>query len=376
MKVFRIVTVLFGILLLVNSLFAGTTGKIVGQIVDSGSEESLIGVNVYLDGTSLGATTDLEGYYLILNIPPGKYTLVADYIGYQVEKRNGVSVSIDLTTTENFTLLTQTLELEEAIIVQAERPLLQKDITSSQSLVSAEEISVLPVNEIYEVIQLQAGVTTDTDGGIHIRGGRTEEINYQINGVANRDAYDNSVGVEIDNSSIQELQVISGTFNAEYGDAMSGIINVVTKEGSKTYKGSIMAFGEDYVSDNTDIFTNVNKLNPTYNIQASLSGPIPFTNDKVTFFAMARYYYSDGWLYGYDNYKPDGSVGDEKAVAMNSNERIMGQAKLAWYITPQLKLLGEILGSKRDFQDYEHEYKWNPDGNVNKFSRTYIVCSS
>jgi len=371
MKVFRIVTVLCIIFLLMSSLFAGTTGKIVGKIVDAGSEEVLIGVNVYLDGTSLGATTDLDGYYVILNVPPGKYTLVADYIGYQVQKRTGVSVSIDLTTTEDFTLSAQTLELEEVIVVEGERPLLQKDITSSQAMVSSEEISVLPVNEINEVIQLQAGVTTDADGGIHIRGGRSEEVNYQVNGVANRDAYDNSVGVEIDNSSIQELQVISGTFNAEYGDAMSGIINVVTKEGSREYEGSIMAFGEDYVSDNTDIFTNVDKLNPTYNIQGNLSGPIPFTDNKVTFYAMARYNYSDGWLYGYDKYKPDGSEGDGSAVAMNWSERIMGQAKLAWYITPQLKFLAEILGSTRDFQDYAHDYKWNPDGNVKKFSDSY-----
>lgn len=153
MKVFKILLVLCGILLLVNSLFAGTTGKIAGRIIDSGTEEILIGVNVYLEGTSLGATTDLEGYYVILNVPPGKYTLVADYIGYQVQKRTGVSVSIDLTTTEHFELSVQTLELEEVIVVEGKRPLLQKDITSSQAMVSSEEIEVLPVNEVSEVIQ-------------------------------------------------------------------------------------------------------------------------------------------------------------------------------------------------------------------------------
>jgi outer membrane receptor protein involved in Fe transport len=358
--------------LLTNSLLAGTTGKIVGRIIDSGTEEALIGVNVYLEGTSQGATTDLEGYYVILNVSPGKYTLVADYIGYQVQKRTGISVSIDLTTMENFELSAQTLELEEVIVVEGKRPLLQKDITSSQAMVSSEEIEVLPVNEIDEVIQLQAGVTKGTDGGIHIRGGRTEEISYQVNGVSITDVYDNSVGIEIDNSSIQELQVISGTFNAEYGNAMSGVINVVTKEGSKDFHGSVMAYGENYVSDKTDIFTNVDKFNPTANIQASLSGPIPFTNDKLTFFIMGRYFYTDGWLYGYDYYKPDGSIGDSSsAVAMNWNERILAQAKLAWYISPQIKLLVEGLGSKRDFQDYEHEYKRNPDGNVNKFSTSY-----
>jgi outer membrane receptor protein involved in Fe transport len=376
MKVFRIATVIFIMLLLISNLMASTTGKIVGRIIDATSEETLIGVNVYLEGTSQGATTDLDGFYVILNIPPGKYTLVADYIGYQIQKRTGVSVSIDLTTTEDFSLSVQTLELDEVIVVQGDRPLLQKDITSSQALVSSDEIEVLPVNEVYEVIQLQAGVTTDADGGIHIRGGRTEEINYQVNGVANRDAYDNSVGVEIDNSSIQELQVISGTFNAEYGDAMSGIINVVTKEGSKTYEGSIMAFGEDYVSNNTELFPNVDAFNPTVNIQGSLSGPIPFTNDQVTFFVMARYYDAEGYLYGFNNFQPDGSEGDGKAVPMNSNKRIMGQAKLAWYIVPELKFLVEALGSTREFQDYAHEWKWTPNGNVNKFADSFSGSAS
>ena len=122
----------------------------------------------------------------------------------------------------------QTLELDEAIIVEGERPLLQKDVTSSQSIVSAEEIAALPVTEMNDIIQLQAGVTKDADGYFHIRGGRTTEIGYWVNGVAVTDAYDNSNGIEVDNSSIQELQVISGTFNAEYGNAMSGIINIVT----------------------------------------------------------------------------------------------------------------------------------------------------
>ena len=108
MKFFRIVTVLI-VALLFSNLIASTTGKIVGKIIDTASEETLIGVNVYLEGTSLGATTDLDGYYVILNVPPGNYTLVADYIGYQVQKRTGVSVSIDLTTTEDFQLSVQTL---------------------------------------------------------------------------------------------------------------------------------------------------------------------------------------------------------------------------------------------------------------------------
>ena len=353
-------------------LYAGTTGKIAGRILDGNNNEPLIGVNVYLEGTSLGATTDLEGYYVILNIPPGKHTMVVEYLGYQTIKLTDVSVSIDLTTKQNFSLSEQTLELDEVIVVEGTRPLLQRDVTSSQALVSSDEIEVLPVTELVDVLQLQAGVTRGAGGEIHIRGGRSTEINYQVNGMSVTDVYDNSAGIEIDNSSVQELQVISGTFNAEYGNAMSGIINVVTKEGSRDFEGSILLYADDYVSNHDTIFTNITDYNPVanHNIQANLSGPVPFTDGKVTFFAMGRYHYSDGHLYGKREYNPDGSPGDNQFVAMNWNERYLGQLKLGYSILPTLKLNVEGLFSTSDFQDYDHEYKLNPDGNVKKFSRS------
>ncbi len=300
-------TVLF-ILLLAIGVFAGTTGKITGIVTDVRNGEPLIGVNVFIDGTNLGATTDLDGNYVILNVPPGRYTLTVQYIGYQEQKVSNVAVSIDLTSRQDFQLGEQTLELDEAIVVEGTRPLLQKDITSSQSMVSSEEIDALPVTEVTDVLQLQAGVTRDAGGGFHIRGGRSNEIAYWVNGVAVTDVYDNSSGITVDNSSIQELQVISGTFNAEYGNAMSGIVNIVTKEGSPDYHGSLNIYADDYVSTHDDIFFNVGDYSPVanYNVQGSLSGPLPFTNNKVTFFANARYNYDDGFLYGRRVFLPTG----------------------------------------------------------------------
>ena len=389
-------------------LSAGTTGKIAGRVTDANNGEGLIGVNLYMEGTAFGATTDLEGYFVILNVPPGKHLLVVQYVGYQEQRFSNLSVSIDLTTKLEVQMAEHTLELEEAIVIVGERPLLQKDVTSSQSIVSAEEIDALPVTEMNDIIQLQAGVTKDHEGKFHIRGGRTTEIGYWVNGVAVTDAYDNSNGIEVDNSSIQELQVISGTFNAEYGNAMSGIINIVTKEGSPEYRGSIMAYADDYVSNNTDIFNHIDEYNPVvnHNIQGNLSGPIPGTNNKLTFFVNGRYNYSDGWLYGEKRYNTDGSwasddtllevsntsvpgryriernngdstiyrivppmSGEEKA--QNWNKRYQGQAKFAFHITPTIKLNVEGLYSKRDYQDYDHQYKYVPDGNVTKHFESF-----
>ncbi|MBN1407306.1 MAG: TonB-dependent receptor [Calditrichaceae bacterium] len=359
--------VLLLILLASSICFSGTTGKIAGQITDKENGYPLAGANVIIEGTMLGSTTDLDGYYVILNVPPGKYTLVAQYVGYQEQKLTNVSVSIDLTSKHNFQLSEGALELEEAIVVQGERPILQRDITSSQSMVSSDDIETLPVNEISEVLQLQSGVTKGANGDFHIRGGRSTEIKYLVNGVSITDSYDNSVGLEIDNSSIQELQVISGTFNAEYGNAMSGIVNTVTKEGSQEFHGSIMSYAGDYLSTHTGIFNNVDSYNPIYNVQANLSGPVPFTAERITFFISGRYASEDGYLYGYDKYKTDGSIGSGDAVPLNWSKRYLGQAKITYNILPTIKLTAEGLFNTSDYQDYDHDLKYVPDGITNKF---------
>lgn len=362
------------VILLAAQSWAGTTGKLVGRVVDKQTGEPLIGVNVFLEGTSLGATTDLEGHYIILNIPPGKYTVVAQYVGYREVRMENVPIKIDLTTTRNFQLEEATLELDEAIVVEGRRDYIQKDITASQASGDAEEIENLPVSELDDVLQLQAGVTRDAGGGFHIRGGRSSEIAYWVNGVSITDVYDNSQGIQIDNNSVQELQVISGTFNAEYGNAMSGIVNMATKEGGKKYSGDLEVYFGDYVSDFTSYFPHIDDFNPVanHNFQGSLSGPvIPGGGEMFTFFATARYNYSDGHLYGTRYFEPTGEPGDSAVVPMDWSERFTGHAKVTFKPTGTLKFNAEILASAEDFQDYNHGFRWNPEGDVNKFSDSY-----
>ncbi|MCB0729890.1 MAG: TonB-dependent receptor [Ignavibacteriae bacterium] len=362
----------FIILITLSTLVkAGTTGKLTGQVTDERTGEPLPFVNITLEGTTIGAATDLEGKYVILNIQPGKYNVKFQYLGYQTKIMSEVNISIDLTTRIDITLAEATVEIGE-VIVQAESGGIKKDVTSSQSLVSSEEIENLPVAELNDLLELQSGVTTDKDGGFHIRGSRSEEIAYKVNGISVTDSYDKSRGIEIDNSSIQELQVISGTFNAEHGEAMSGIINTVTKEGQSDFHGDVKLYSSDYYSSNKDIFYNIDNVNPVqnYNVQASLSGPIPLTNDKIRFFVNGRYNYDDGWLYGERQYNVDGSPGDGESVAMNYSKRLIGVANLSWFASSAFKFNLEGLFSDEEFKDYNHDYKLNPDGDVTKFSKS------
>jgi len=353
-------------------LLAGTTGKLTGKVIDAKTKEALPFVNVVILGTNLGAATDIDGNYTILNIPPGKYDVKVQYIGYQAVIVEGISISIDLTTRQDFTLSESSVELE-AVVVEGRKDVLKKDVTSSQSSVSADQISALPVQEFSDLLQLQPGVSKDADGGFHIRGGRTSEIAYWVNGISITDPYDNSRGIDIDNSSVQELQVISGTFNAEYGNAMSGIVNTVTKEGGRKYHGSLNIYSSDYVSNFTSYFANIDNYDPftNYNFQGSLSGPVPFTNDKITFFGNARYNYDDGYLYGYNFYNPDGSKGNGKPVSMSWSKKWQGLANIAYQIIPGVKINTEFLYSTDKYQDYDHSFKWEPGGNPIKYSRSY-----
>ncbi len=352
-----------------SSLYAATTGKITGKITDEAAGEPLPFVNVIIVGTNFGAASDLNGEFFILNVPPGKYTLRIQSIGYQTKVINNVTVSIDLTTRVDVSLPEASIELGE-IVVEAEAGGIKKDVTSSQALVSSDKIETLPVAELDDVLQLQAGVTKGAGGEFHIRGGRAEEITYKVNGISITDSYDNSRGIEIDNTSVQELQVISGTFNAEHGNALSGIINTVTKEGGSQYHGDIKLYTADYLSDHTEIFPNTDSWNPTYNYQASLSGPVPFMGSVVKFFVNSRYNYDDGWLYGKRVFNTDGSEGDGEYVPMNWSERWMGIGNLSIFASKYFKFNLEALYSDNEYSDYNHAFKYNPDGDVNKFSKS------
>ncbi|MFZ6032162.1 MAG: TonB-dependent receptor [Melioribacter sp.] len=364
--------VLLMIISMTQVVRGGTTGKLVGKVTDKKTGEPLPLVNIILEGTTIGGATDIEGNYIILNIPPGKYSVKYQFVGYQTVIVNDVQISIDLTTVQNVEMEESAVALGD-IVVSADVYGIQKDITSSQAKVTSDEISNLPVTELNDVLQLQAGVTKGAGGEFHIRGGRSSEIAYWVNGISVTDAFDNSRGIEIDNSSVQELQVISGTFNAEYGQALSGIINVVTKEGGSKYDANVKVYSSDYLSNFTEYFTGIDKFNPVanYNFQGSLSGPIPLTNNKLTFFSNLRYVYDDGYLYGIRKFNPDGSQGDEELVPMSWSKRLIGQLNLSLWASSAIKMNAELLYSTEDFRDYNHFFKLNPDGDVNKFSDSY-----
>jgi len=372
MRTLNVALILFLIMVFAVPVTAQKFGKISGRVTDTGSGEPLPGANIVIVGTSIGAASDLEGNYAILRVPPGTYQVRADFIGYQKVLTQNVEVLTDLTTKIDFKLRIETVDLGDEVVVVAERPIIRKDLTSAEARVQSEEIKRLPVQELSDVLNLQAGVTRDKSGGIHIRGGRSSEVSYMVNGVRITDDFTRTQGIQVENESIQELQVISGTFNAEYGEALSGVINIVTKSGGNKFSGSFEGWTGDHVSNHDDLFVDIDNLDLTsdYNFQGSLSGPI--VPDKLTFFATGRRFNSGGYLNGVRAFEVEGVQevagtlipvqGDSSAFSMNSSDRWSGQGSLEWKIAGPLKLKIDALGSKEDRRKYSQDFKLNPLG--------------
>ena len=407
------ISILICLVLTIQFTFAGTTGKLSGKVTSKETGEPLIGANVMVDGTPLGAATDLDGNYFILQVPPETYSVRFTMIGYQTLVMNDVRVSMDLTTTIDGALNESVVGLEE-VVVQAERSMIQTDVTYSQANISSEEVEMLPVEEFEDVLSLQAGVVV-TGGEIHVRGGRGGEISYMVDGITVTDPYNSGIAVEIENNAIQELQFISGTFNAEYGQAMSGIVNIVTKDGDYSdYSGNISSSMGDYYISKDLLFPQVDNANwnNISDFKANIEGPI--LPGRISFFVSGRQKRNDGYLYGerifYPNsylwsdtqnmFRIDSSVGlgnnyipidslwlpayyqdslrslidtlrDQNAfdwVSMNWSKQTTYQAKVSWRVTPRIKLAYNRMYSDTKSQGYSHAYRWNPDGRPYSFN--------
>ena len=204
----------------------GQVGKINGVVKDASTNEALIGANILIEGSTIGAATNVDGYYVILNVPPGSYNLRASMVGYAPKVTQQVRISIDQTTEINFELTSSTFQTEEVVVV-ATTPIVQRDVSSSRVNLNVAEIENLPVSSLTAVIGLQAGVRS----GLEIRGGSSNQTAFLVNGVTLRDERNNSPFTGISYTAIDEVQIQTGGFNAEYGNIRSGLVNVVTKEG-------------------------------------------------------------------------------------------------------------------------------------------------
>ena len=365
-------------LFFLTGIIFGSNGKITGTVSQKTNGEPAVGVNIILVDSYLGAATDQNGRFTILNVPPGTYSLRADAIGFAPMVVQNVRVTTSQTTELNIKLEESVVKGQEVTVV-AERPLVQKDLTASQRVTTAKEIQDMPVESFLGVLTTHAGVNQSAGGALHVRGGRSNEVGYFIDGVSvSNPFFTNSLAVSVSNKALEEMKLVSGAFNAEYGNAMSGIVNVKIKDGGKKYDGSVSYYTGDYNSDDNQLFPNISNQSLTANrtLDAFASGPVlPFLGDKLTFNVSLRHSKSEGYLYGAREHKPSDFAyfppngdwyiqmsGDSSYVPMNPSESSNFLSKITWRLSPTIKISTQSILSSSQSKSYSHLYKYNPDG--------------
>jgi len=358
-------------------VFGQTTGKISGKVLDE-KGEPIIGANIVLLNTPYGAASDVNGYYYIINIPPGTYNIKASAIGYNTQIVENVKVISGLTTRVDFQLPSTVLQMQE-VIVQHTRPPVQKDLTYKLQGIDANDIQELPIKgTIRDFITKQAGVTanivtipvssqpvfgqfaTIPNDGLHFRGGRTNETLYLFDGINVTDALWGGYNLDVlGEYSLQTLDVLTGTFGPQFGEAMSAVMllnpldNVVNKYDLKTtiYSDKL---GKKSGSQNT------------YNYEFFLTGPVPVVKN-LSFLASSRVYSTDGYIYGYiypdyiDTRGMD-KTGTPKVVPMQFRDTKFYFGKLIWQPIERFKIRIGYLNSKSVQGVYNHYFKYNPYG--------------
>lgn len=325
-------------------------GKISGKVTDEATGEPLIGANIVLVNTNLGAATGVDGNYVILNVSPGTYEVRASYIGYanktikEVRVVAGVTYDLNIQLTTDFTL--------PEVVVQ-ERKFFEEKSTNTTKVIDAEEINRLPVKGVEQLASLQAGVVISEGSGgaegnaeINVRGGRGNEVLYIVDGVPQNDVYSGSNYSQLSNSAIEQLSFQIGGYEAKYGQAQSGIISVTTKTGDPTYS----VFGDVVTSSFTD--------NYGYNLYTmNLSGPIIPGNSNHTFFASAE----RGWFLDADPHSVGVSFNSD---VVRSQDHLDNNGSNVWRYTFrtnhnigdfQVKLGANI--NERNYRGYVHAYQ-------------------
>lgn len=293
-----------GIILLLSVVvtafaFPQSRSKMEGKVIDAETREPLFGANIVLLDTYLGAATDFEGRYVILNVPVGTYQVQASMIGYNKKLVIDVLVSTDRTTSVDFELSSAVI-MEEEIVVVADRNVLHKEVSNTQLVVTSEQIlNTTGIRDINAFLERQPGVSS-SNGFLEIRGGSADQTGTFINGMSYNNAAVGNAETTIPLSAIEQVSLLSGGFNAEYGNFRSGLINVTTRSGAKErYHGTIT------VSRNVE---HLKRFGP------KLSDPLgpalrPYLDPNIAFTGSSEF---EGWIFQTDAFNstrpPDGQA--------------------------------------------------------------------
>lgn len=388
---------LLAFLLFLTAGMAQNTGKIAGTVKDKANGEPLVGANVAIKGTILGASTDIDGHFFILRVPPGVHDVLVTSVGYQGITVKGVRVQVDLTAEVNIKLEQTAIEVE-GVTITAEQKMVQKDVTSTRRTVSQSTMRETPgLDAMTDIFKLQAGTVLTaapptlrlSDGtqiqvrdeslqDVHVRGGRGGEILYMVDGMpVTHPIYGGRSVMDLNLVDVESAELLTGAFNAEYGQAQSGVVNIITRSGGERFKGGVeyktdraAVFGESYLTDYssfyiggpeplTQILLPALGLDPGRGLTFFLSGNASLTNTP------------------YDNHR---TRGDLDFLAWTLTERQDNatnlNAKLNWDISGEKKFALSYHGSWKQWSQFDWLWTNSPDHTADYKRNTYTLNAS
>jgi len=361
------------------------TGKLTGVVTDAQSGVPLEGAQLILQGTGITALTGSNGRYFLVNVPPGTYTVLVRRIGYSSAEVRNVFIQIDVTRTVDVELTpTGAIGVEEIVVSAEEVPLIQPGVTSTKTNIRAEEISALPVTNINQVLALQQGfveVPQNTDlisfseqrrnpiTPIRIRGGRGGESLTLIDGIPINNFVFGGPAFNITNEAVEQVDFNQGGFEPQYGNALSGIINIATREGGTNLAGAITyqtsAVG-GALGNTPDELLGYNLL------QGYLSGPIPGTGQRLRFMGAGRVETGADRVLKFDNDVYSASGRDPNLIGIQNFDLFPGwrafgynnlrdlTGKLTYYFAPTAKL--SVEGIRYEGQRLPFDFDWILEG--------------
>ncbi|HEX03923.1 MAG TPA: hypothetical protein ENH10_02050, partial [Bacteroidetes bacterium] len=376
----RILTLLFVLAVPIAS-FASNAGKIAGVVVDS-EGQPIPSANVVLLDTQAGGAADLDGRYFIIGVPPGSYDLQFTALGYRTKIITDVQVRSNYTVRVNVTLEAESVELTPVTVVY-KKPPVDLEETGQRISVSGDFVRSMPIQGADDILPFQAGASSDAEGNLHIRGGRSGEVGYIVDGMRVENSLYGDGTTDIDRHSLQELQLLSGTFNAEYGQAMSGIVQVITREGDDRYRVNLnyessrlndSRYRErDWVNAGSDAVHNPNTGKSAYNstdvsetndlwlsmpgrLGMTLSGPVPAVS-RTTFFV-------NGVHEAENSYLPFGDTWLRQISGKLTNSHDFGKLALSFGLR------------KNNSQAYSHAWKYFPEQYHRKFDTNSRISAT
>lgn len=325
-------------------VYGQDTGVLSGMVRDKATGQPVAYADIVLQGSGRGGITQSNGTFQIPGVPAGTYTLMVNRVGYTSEKIENIVIGAGQ-------VVSQTIQLElneqttSRVVIEEDIDQIDVEASGTSYKIDKEEFKIRAVNNVTDALSKQPGVIVDPNGGVHVRGARTDETKYQVDGMPVTSSFNANQSLQVSFAALSEIELLSGGFDAEYGNASSGIVNITLAEGGRNYSGLVRYFTDDFGADDKTYFNSDN-------IAFAFGGPL--VSQDFRFHASVEGIWSDTYIPQNLDHTKREVLGI--TVSDRNSNTYQGQGKLTYFFTPEKKLSATALYTRRSRFPYLHHF--------------------